>query len=340
MGGALLAVGAAAVLVAAASCAVAVPAPRCTIAPNEHNSYFIQTGGVPNATAGWDGGWDVKCCRHTAVYCFWFPSAAACAKGLHGKEGMSCLPCATTKNCVGCPQWDCGPLGSPACKPVNPPGPRPAPPGPPAPHPAPPGPPAPPPSPPKVWKQPTILPISEVAVKNPKKLPPRLPAPGHSYLGILGDLKPFITLLKNGELLIVSGVCGNNRGGSSEAAQDCATICEDGRCGTTPGGINQTQKPVASWRSSDNGVTWTERQLLLDSKKHFLPVGEEIALHTVSDGTVLLLGESLVYRSTNHGVARLPTAEALPGRGALLSLFLFFLFILFGEGGGGKKLLD
>ena len=304
------------------------PAPRCVIGGNglPPSAYFIQTGGDAGWKGGWDGGWRTKCCMRAMIKtqgdCFWFDTRSACLAALN-RTLPHCLPCTgDPKQFNGCPEWDCH--GSAACKPIRPPGPAPAPPAPPGPPPpppvppppAPPGPSPPPPPPPSWGPQPKVEPPTEIVVKNPKRLPPKLSVLDHTGLGIVGDYKPYITLLKNGDLLIVSGICGSQRGGTSDAAQDCKTMCDGGRCGTTEGGANQTNLPAAMWRSTDQGKTWGDRQLTTDNATgNFLSVGHENALFTTASGAVLLLANPLVYRSTDHGYTWKATTPALPGRG-------------------------
>jgi hypothetical protein len=297
--------------------------PRCIIGgnglPGPQSPWFIQTGGDANHTGGWDGGWSTKCCVQQMVGigpalqgdCFWYKDEETClAEGLHGADLKRCLPCdpsdkGYTKMFNGCPRWDCH--GAVACAPDQPPGPQPPPPAPPGPPPG--SPPGPPPPPPRVWTVPKQLLAGELIVRNPKKLPPTLKVLSRTALGITGDLKPYITLLKNGDLLIAAGVCGCNKGGTSEAAQDCHELCANA---TTSGCANSTNKPVAMWRSTNSGGSWGER--ILSSTYGIYP-GEENALNTLRDGTVLMLSDPLVYRSTDNAHSWVPTVQALPGRG-------------------------
>src|SRR5216683_2379806 len=82
-----------------------------------------------------------------------------------------------------------------------------------------------------------------IAVKNPSRLPYRLPAQ-RIGLGLPGDYKPTIARLKNGDLLVVA-FASRNRDAS-------------------PGGAMRVKPDeyFISFRSNDNGLTWSPRDEL------------------------------------------------------------------------------
>ena len=134
------------------------------------------------------------------------------------------------------------------------------------------------------------LPAQPIKVLNARRLPAdNIPAT-RIPLGISDDYKPWITKLKNGELLIVAFY---SREVSAEQGVQ---------------GKSRSERAVFWW-SKDGGKTWSEREERPDIK------GREFSLNVLSDGTILMpchfLKQDLankaghtyskVFRSADHG---------------------------------------
>ena len=115
-------------------------------------------------------------------------------------------------------------------------------------------------------KEPVLAGADFIAVKNPKRLPARIPCK-RIPLGIPGDYKPCLALLKSGDLLIVAF---NKRS----------------KAGTF-------EEYFISFRSTDGGRTWSAREELKG------PFGREPYVTVLSDGT-LLMSSHILPRDANN----------------------------------------
>ena len=115
-------------------------------------------------------------------------------------------------------------------------------------------------------KEPVLAGADFIAVKNPKRLPARIPCK-RIPLGIPGDYKPCLALLKSGDLLIVAF---NKRP----------------KAGTF-------EEYFISFRSTDGGRTWSAREELKG------PFGREPYVTVLSDGT-LLMSSHILPRDANN----------------------------------------
>ena len=140
----------------------------------------------------------------------------------------------------------------------------------------------------------------DVLVKNPKVLgASRLPAE-RIPLGMPGDYKPSIALLKNGDLAITASIASVKRE------------------------RNMVFEPTIWFQSTDGGRTWSTGRPLVGV------LGAEAYVGVVKDGTVFITTEvarnditntagytySYLHRSTDNGVtweSRLITSEDVPG---------------------------
>jgi len=104
-----------------------------------------------------------------------------------------------------------------------------------------------------------------IAVKNPVRLPPRLAAE-RIPLGLPGDYKPSIALLKSGEVLVVA----------HELVQE------------------PFRERLITFRSPDGGRTWSPREV------HSEVFGREFFLTVLSDGTLLMTNHILPQDANNE----------------------------------------
>ena len=102
-----------------------------------------------------------------------------------------------------------------------------------------------------------------ITVKNPNRLPARIPAQ-RITIGAPGDYKPSIAQLQNGQLLVVAFAC---RGTSAF--------------------LGRMEEYFIAFRSNDGGLTWSPREELQG------PFGREPFLTVLSDGTILMTSHLL-----------------------------------------------
>ena len=108
-------------------------------------------------------------------------------------------------------------------------------------------------------------------VANHSALPSRLPTTDRQKVGRTWDYKPTMTLLKNGDLLLVSR--------------------------TDPPPDNASTYNAIFFRSTDHGGSWSQGR-----RDDWNCTGGEFSLHTLEDSTVLLVdGGGSVCRSVDHG---------------------------------------
>jgi hypothetical protein len=153
------------------------------------------------------------------------------------------------------------------------------------------------------WMPPGIIQTpknDDILVKNPSRLPARLPVITRQegdQIGEMYDYKPSIAVLHHND---------TTRGGGSGGGNELLMVFRH-QNGSDPGTMHKLH--AIFMRSHDGGQTWGERD---ESQTQI--VGGEFSLHTLSDGSVLLLSPVVIWRSVDGGLS-FPNNTGLPNAG-------------------------